>query len=53
LPEPEGEADDEADSVALAQRQGQDAVDLLGLKRIDFEFFDTRRLAKAAGLQAM
>jgi hypothetical protein len=36
LAEPERKRDDEPDSVALAQCQGQDALDLLGRERMDF-----------------
>ena len=49
LPQPERERDDEPDPVALAQRQGQDALDLLGLERVDFGFFDAWRLGQGDG----
>jgi len=50
LPQSERESDDEPDPGALAQRQGQDALDLLGLERVDFVFFDAWRLGQGDGV---
>jgi hypothetical protein len=46
LAEPERKRDDEPDSVALAQCQGQDALDLLGRERMDFLVLDAWRLGQ-------
>lgn len=50
MPQSERERDDEPDPVALAQRQGQDALDLLGLEWVDFGIFDTWRLGQGDGI---
>ena len=39
--------------LRLLQRQGQDALDLLGLEGIYFDVFDARRLGQGDGLRAM
>src|SRR6516164_3574460 len=50
LAEPQCQRDDEPHSVALVQCQGQDAVDLVGLKGIDFSVFDAWRFGQSHGI---
>jgi hypothetical protein len=46
LAEPKRQSDYEPHSIALVQRQGQDAVNLIGFEWIDFGVFHTWRLGQ-------
>src|SRR5262249_58142489 len=50
LAQPKRQGDDEPHSVALAERQRQDALDLLGLEGINLCLFDPRGLGEGDGI---